>query len=72
MKGPDQLVTPREREELYLLSKGLTYKEISGSLEESAQKEKKNRKNNYKTLKMQNKINIKYFIFCSPNRIVAR
>jgi len=51
-----QLVTPREKQVLWLLAKGLTYKEISIKLGVSSETVKKHLKNIYKKLKVQNKI----------------
>jgi len=56
MKEALQLLTQREREVLHFLSKGMTYKEISGIIAVSPETVKKHLKNIYKKLKVQNKI----------------
>jgi two-component system, NarL family, response regulator LiaR len=50
------LITPREKEVLHLLSKGLTYKEMSEQMEVSPETVKKHLKNIYRKLQVQNKI----------------
>lgn len=56
MKDAVLLITPREREVLQLLSKGLTYREISERMEVSPETVKKHLKNIYRKLGVQNKI----------------
>lgn len=56
MKELVKSLTQREREVLHFLSKGMTYKEISGMIEVSPETVKKHLKNIYKKLKVQNKI----------------
>ena len=56
MKDGLLLLTLREREVLHLLSKGMTYKEISGQIGTSTETVKKHLKNIYKKLKAKNKI----------------
>jgi two-component system, NarL family, response regulator LiaR len=50
------LLTPREKEVLHLLSKGMTYKEISGQIEVTPETVKKHLKNVYRKLKAKNKV----------------
>jgi RNA polymerase sigma factor (sigma-70 family) len=56
MKDGLLLLTPREKEVLQLLSKGMTYKEISGQIEVTPETVKKHLKNVYRKLKAKNKI----------------
>jgi len=56
MKAADILLTPREKQVLFLLSKGFTYKKISEPLKVSPETIKKHLKNIYKKLKAKNKI----------------
>jgi LuxR family maltose regulon positive regulatory protein len=56
LKDADIILTPREKQVLYLLSKGFTYKKISEPLNVSPETIKKHLKNIYKKLKVQNKI----------------
>ena len=49
-------VTPREREVLQLVSKGLSYKEVSQKMGVSPETIKKHLKNIYRKLNVQNKI----------------
>lgn len=49
-------ITLREKEVLYFLSKGMTYKEISEKMEVSSETVKKHLRNIYRKLKVQNKI----------------
>ncbi len=49
-------ITLREKEVICLLSKGMTYKEISQKMEVSPETVKKHLKNIYRKLKVQNKI----------------
>ncbi len=51
-----QAITIREKEVLYFLSKGMTYKEISEKMEVSPETVKMHLKNIYRKLKVQNKI----------------
>ncbi|MEO6611565.1 MAG: helix-turn-helix transcriptional regulator [Chitinophagaceae bacterium] len=50
------LVTPREKEVLQLLAKGMTYREIALQLGVTAETIKKHLKNIYQKLQVQNKI----------------
>ena len=50
------LITPREREVLLLLAKGMTYREISQTLGVTSETIKKHLKNIYRKLKVSNKI----------------
>lgn len=56
MKAGILLLTPREKEVLHFLSKGMSYKEISGRIETSPETVKKHLKNIYRKLKVNNKI----------------
>jgi DNA-binding NarL/FixJ family response regulator len=56
MKDAGIVLTPREKQVLYLLSKGFTYKRISEPLKVSPETIKKHLKNIYKKLKVKNKI----------------
>jgi two-component system, NarL family, response regulator LiaR len=56
MKDVVLLITPREKEVLHFLSKGLTYKQMSEKMEVSPETVKKHLKNIYRKLKVQNKI----------------
>ena len=49
-------ITAREKEILHLLSKGITYKQISEPLQISPETVKKHLKNIYRKLKVKNKI----------------
>jgi two-component system, NarL family, response regulator LiaR len=52
----NSILTPREIEVLHLLSKGMTYKEISGQIDVTHETVKKHLKNVYRKLKAKNKI----------------
>jgi len=56
MKEADIALTPKEKQVLFLLSKGFTYKKISEPLKVSPETIKKHLKNIYKKLKAKNKI----------------
>jgi two-component system, NarL family, response regulator LiaR len=56
MKAGILLLTPREKEVLQFLAKGMSYKEISGRIETSPETVKKHLKNIYRKLKVKNKI----------------
>jgi RNA polymerase sigma factor (sigma-70 family) len=56
MKDLIHLITPREKEMLHLLSKGLTYKGIADKTGISPETVKKHLKNIYRKLRVQNKI----------------
>lgn len=56
MKNVVLLITPREKEVLHFLSKGLTYKEMSERMDVSHETVKKHLKNIYRKLRVQNKI----------------
>ena len=51
-----QLITPREKEVLCLLAKGMTYRKMALRLDVSAETVKKHLKNIYRKLKFSNKI----------------
>jgi len=51
-----QIITPREKEVLLLLSKGLTYKKTAEQMGVSHETIKKHLKNIYRKLNVQNKI----------------
>lgn len=56
MNDAAQLITPREKEVLHLLSTGLTYEKIALQLKVSHQTVKMHLKNIYRKLGVQNKI----------------
>jgi len=56
MKDAILLLTTREKEVIHLLSRALTYKEISSKIDVSPETVKKHARNIYRKLKAKNKI----------------
>lgn len=56
MNDAVSLITPREKEVLQLLAKGMTYREMSVQLGITTETVKKHLKNIYRKLKVSNKI----------------
>lgn len=56
MNDAIRLITPREKEVLHLLARGMTYREMSVQLGITTETVKKHLKNIYRKLKVKNKI----------------